>query len=152
MTKDARALLREHATETFADALRAIRIDEGCTQAEFAKLLEVSTKTISRWELGVTVPNEFQAHGVVEAITLLYPQFRARFAVALHVAVDMPQPPPPPNMAILKAALDGALFEATEILGVPPQKVREAVALVLERVALIGVDAQTAAKMVTGQA
>ncbi len=121
MTKRERSFMKEHARETFGDALRALRQEEGFSQEQFAKLLEVSTKTISRWELDETFPNEFQAHGLVEAISSLYPQSRARIALALHVAVDMPQPssPPQPNMAILKAALDGALFEATEILGVP---------------------------------
>jgi hypothetical protein len=33
----------------------------------------------------------------------------------------------------------------------PPQKVREAVVLVLERVVLIGVDAKTAVKLMSGK-
>jgi hypothetical protein len=89
---------------------------------------------------------------VVTVLGAGYPEYRDRLAIALGFELEKaPAPPPGPNKAILKAALDGALFEATEKLGVPPQKVREAVAVVLERVALIGIDAKTAAAMVIGK-
>ncbi|MGO8992159.1 MAG: helix-turn-helix domain-containing protein [Polyangiaceae bacterium] len=144
-------MVKSQETEKFGDVLRELREADGETQESMGILLGLSTKTISRWELGETRPDKFQVHGVMAGLGASHPAYRTRLALAL--GLDVPDEPPPaagPNMTILKAALDGALFEATEKLGVPPQKVREAVALVLERVALLELDPKTAAKLVKG--
>jgi transcriptional regulator with XRE-family HTH domain len=144
-------MVKGEEKEKFGDLLRMMREEAGHTQESFGLLLGLSTKTISRWELGETIPGKYDRHGVVNVLGAGYPEYRERVGLSLGLEIeDAPAPPPGPNMAILKAALDGALFEATEKLGAPPQKVREAVALVLERVALLGLDPKTAAKLVSG--
>jgi hypothetical protein len=141
--------------ETFAHILREVRELSGLTQPELAEALGVSTKTISRWELGEVLPGRLQHHALVTCIGALAPTHTERAAAVfgktvVSLPVEAPQEPRP-NMAILKAALDGALFEAVEKLGAPPATVREAMVIVLERVALLGVDAKTAAKLVAGK-
>jgi transcriptional regulator with XRE-family HTH domain len=131
--------------------LKDVRGALGIIQADLAKHLLVSPKTVARWENGEGFPDRLQRHGVVATIAQIAPAFHAAAAAALSVPIPTPAVVPAPNMAILKAALDGALFEATETLGMPPQKVREAVVLVLERVVLIGVDAKTAVKLMSGK-
>jgi transcriptional regulator with XRE-family HTH domain len=140
------------AEDTFGQLVRWVRTAADVTQAELAERIGVSPKTVSRWEQLLLVPEVLQRPGIVAALGKLAPEYHERLATVLGVPIERPAPPPAgPNMAILKAALDGALFEATEKLGAPPATVREAMVIVLERVALLGVDAKTAAKLVTGK-
>ena len=136
-------MVKSQETEKFGDVLRELREADGETQESMGILLGLFDEDDSRWELGETRPDKFQVHGVMAGLGASHPAYRTRLALAL--GLDVPDEPPPaagPNMTILKAALDGALFEATEKLGVPPQKVREAVALVLERVALLELESE----------
>jgi transcriptional regulator with XRE-family HTH domain len=142
---------KDDGIEPFRRAFRALRQELQLMQEPMGELFGVSTKTVSRWELGYTAPDEFQRHGVVAKVAEHCPRFRNRIAVSLGLEAEAPQVDAPPNVSLLKAALDGALFEATELLGAPPAKVREAVALVLERVALTGLDLPTAAQLVRGK-
>ena len=143
-------MAKNEERETFREALRDVRREERFTQAEMAHVVGVSPKTLARWENEEGHPGN-GAHGVVAAIGARFPKHRDRIALSLGVPVVAVPPPPAPNMALLAAALDGAVYEATEKLGVPAAKVREAMASMLERVALTGLDAKTAAKMVAGK-
>jgi transcriptional regulator with XRE-family HTH domain len=140
------------AEDTFGQLVRWVRTAVDVTQAQLAEEIGVSAKTVSRWEQLKLVPEVLQRPGIVAALGKLAPEYHGRLATVLDVAIERHAASAAgPNIAILKAALDGALFEATEKLGAPPATVREAVVIVLERVALLGVDAKTAAKLVTGK-
>jgi transcriptional regulator with XRE-family HTH domain len=43
--------------ETFASRLRTSRLARGWTQEQFARLLDVSSMTVSRWERGEQQPD-----------------------------------------------------------------------------------------------
>ena len=49
-------------------SLRAARVNKGLIQKEAAKRLQVSNKTLSHWENGVSFPNPLQ----IDAICNLY--------------------------------------------------------------------------------
>ena len=124
--------------------------DRETTQAELAKLLGVSQKTLSRWLHGQSAPDLLQGHGLAVVLGAQSPGEAQEIREALGLT-DPDAAQSAPNRAMLGSALEGALFEATETLGAPPQKVREAVAQVLDRVASLKVDARTAAKLVRGK-
>jgi DNA-binding transcriptional regulator YiaG len=51
-----RELKKAKHQQSTKDVFRAIRLMMGLTQEEFADLLTVTSKTVSRWELGHCVP------------------------------------------------------------------------------------------------
>ncbi len=44
-------------SKAFADRLRRLRTEKGCTQEKLAELLGVSPQSVSRWECGTTLPD-----------------------------------------------------------------------------------------------
>jgi transcriptional regulator with XRE-family HTH domain len=141
--------------ETFGEVFRDMRHHAHLTQAGMATTFGISKKTVSRWELGETMPDPFQKHGIAAAVRAGFPEHYRRMAIAMGFELEAPTSSAAqaaqaaaPSPAILEAALEGALFEAAELLGAPREKVREAVLLVLERIVLVDVDVKSALRMV----
>ena len=129
------------------------------TQAELGRWLAVSAKTFARWEDNAAFPTRLQIPGVIATIGTHAPDLVDRASQLLGV-----EPPPRParlgapeataavraSPTIAKVALEGALFEAAERLGVPSARTREVAVLLLERAALLGLGGSEAAAILRG--
>jgi DNA-binding XRE family transcriptional regulator len=131
---------------SFAAVLEEMRDTARFTQAELGSYLHVSPKTLARWENGQGMPSDLEKHGVYRKLTILVPGYEAQLAPVFGFELSA-EPAVPAGHAVVKAALDGAVFEAAVALGAPPEKVRAAAIALLERVALVGVDPRAAAKL-----
>jgi DNA-binding transcriptional regulator YiaG len=159
---DAASAPVDAAEESFAELCKALRVEFRLNQGELGERLGVSQRTVARYEDGV-IPLPLQAPGVAMVIESFAPHYAARVRAALALPAparveDAPTVAAPPqaisaplaNGAILKAALEGALFEAGERIGAPSARVREAALIVLERAALLGLGTTEAAAILRG--
>lgn len=56
--------------------LRAARINKGLTQAELARLINVSKKTVCSWENGKTMPNCGKIKAICDVLGTSYDDIR----------------------------------------------------------------------------
>lgn len=57
-------------------SMKALRIDRGLTQAEFASALNVTKKTVSSWESGKTHPKVDKIEAICEVLSVPYDDIR----------------------------------------------------------------------------
>jgi putative transcriptional regulator len=57
-------------------SIRALRIDRGMTQAELAKALNVTKKTVGSWEQGKTCPRLDKIEAICEVLGASYDSIR----------------------------------------------------------------------------
>lgn len=57
-------------------SIKALRIDRGLTQAEFADALNVTKKTVSSWEQGKTCPKLDKIEAICETLGVTYDSIR----------------------------------------------------------------------------
>lgn len=57
-------------------SIKALRIDRGLTQAEFAKALNVTKKTVSSWEQGKTCPKLDKIEAICDTLNVPYDSIR----------------------------------------------------------------------------
>ena len=149
----------EDPFDDFCGLLVALRKEKGLTQGALGSILYVSQKTIHRWEDGARPP-PLLARGILVALDAYAPHYVSTASEALQIVYPVAHPlappetgldgqpsAPPPNPAVVKAAFEGALFEASERLGASSARVRDAVLLVLERMTLLQLDAEAAARI-----
>jgi len=125
------------------------------TQPRLAEWFGVSGKTFARWEDRAAFPTKLQVPGILAALATHAPEYTDRASRVLGVEPTPPRPAAPAtpatviaSPAVAKVALEGALFEAAERLGLPSGRAREVAVMVLERVALLGLAVGEAAAMI----
>jgi len=57
-------------------SIKALRIDRGMTQEEFATALKVTKKTVSSWESGKTCPKLDKIEAICETLGVTYDSIR----------------------------------------------------------------------------
>lgn len=57
-------------------SIKALRIDRGMTQEEFAKALNVTKKTVGSWEQGKTRPKLDKIEAICETLGVTYDSIR----------------------------------------------------------------------------
>ena len=72
---DAKSVLRV-GTQLDSMSMKAIRIDRGLTQADLAKAVGVTKKTVSSWESGKTHPSVDKVDAVCRALNVAYDHVR----------------------------------------------------------------------------
>lgn len=134
---------RSASVDDFDTVFREVKELLKLTFEEAAGRIDVSKKTLETWLKHP--PNVHRRRAIVAAFPDVPRPLRARLAASLGI--------PPgdeaakPDTALLKAALEGALFEAAETLDAPARDVRKAFGLLLARVAGLGIDVQTASAL-----
>jgi DNA-binding XRE family transcriptional regulator len=142
--------------DSFARLCKDLRKGRHMTQEQVGQWFAVSAKTFARWEDEAAFPTRLQIPGVIAAIGMHAPDLVDRASPLLGVA----SPPRPAALGapaavvasptITKIALEGALFEAAERLGVSSARTREVAVLLLERAALLGLGVSEAAAILRG--
>jgi hypothetical protein len=117
------------------------------TFQEAASRLGVSKKTLETWL--VRPPKLHRRRAIVDAFPELPRELRVRLAASLGVALV--EASPKPESALLRGALEGALFEAAETLDAPARDVRKAFGVLLARVAGMGIDLATASALLAAR-
>jgi hypothetical protein len=136
--------------ESFAEVLPAAKDALKLTNADVAARMRVSKGAIEYWLQHAPPPHRRQS--IVDAFPDLPAELRRRLAASLGIVVAVAEErPPAPDPAMIKAALEAALFEAAETMNAPARDVRKAFAALLARVAALGVDAGTASAIVGGK-
>jgi hypothetical protein len=103
----------------------------------------VSKKTLETWLK--RPPNAHRRRAIVDAFPELPRELRVRLAKSLDVPLI--EASAKPDSALLRGALEGALFEAAETLNAPARDVRKAFGVLLARVAGLGIDVATASAL-----
>lgn len=57
-------------------SIKALRVERGMTQAEFARALQVNKKTVSAWELGKTCPKLDKIEAICATLGVEYDSIR----------------------------------------------------------------------------
>ena len=142
------AHLAEATSEQFAGALTATRKAAGLRQNQLAEELELSPRTVMRWEGGKAMPRVDVRDRIV-AWLRARPGPEAELALAamgsLFVRPAPPPPPAPPSPSPeatrdARLALEQALYRAAEAHDVPARAARQIVlaVLVAAEIAAIG--------------
>jgi hypothetical protein len=148
----------DETKDSFAQLCKDLRQGRHMTQAQIGRWFAVSAKTFARWEDKAAFPTKLQIPGVIAAIGTHAPDLVDRASPLLGVD---PSPRPAAvgpathqtvvaSPTIAKVALEGALFEAAERLGVPSARTREVAMLLFERAALLGLAVSDAAAILRG--
>ena len=135
------------------------------TQAQLGAWFKVSGKTYSRWENGAG-PTKTQVLGILVALRANAPAYAERARRTLDGGDEEGLPTPAPALpsgpvaaappapivspAVVRAAFDGAVFEAAEKLGVSSARTRDAAVLLFERAALLGLGVDEATAILRG--
>ena len=122
-----------------AVALAAARRQLNLTQGELAERLDLSKRSISRWESGHWSPMRMNHAAILETFAGL-PAPMLRELTTLLVGVDPGGPSPAPLPAVdARGTIELLVFRAAEELDLGPRRVRGAIARVLEGIERAGV-------------
>ena len=152
-------------TLRFRDAVDRLREEQGLNQAQLARTLGISTRTLSNWECGYWLPPFKQRLHVVLALRAMPPAYVIEIAEALGVASDSavapllqpfrdalraddpkgvvaspPPPPPPPRPSAeeMRALLDGIVREGADGMNVAANDLRAVMKRALDAAAGVG--------------
>ena len=130
-------------------ALTAARRQLNLDQSELAAKLEVSKRSISRWESGHWSPARMTHAAILQTFAPLPPSM-LRELTRLLVGVDPGGPPSPAAPAVdARGTMDALVYRAAEELDLGPRRVRAAIAGLLEGIERAGLSPRVAREALT---
>jgi transcriptional regulator with XRE-family HTH domain len=153
---------------SFGTILVAARTAAGVSRSEIAKECDVEPRTVARWEADENDPSTdakwlilHLLHESGRAPRPLLEQLADASDIALwqlgidpppHAAPAAPPPAPVAPSPAARKAIDDAVREAAEDLGVDPRTLRPVLRRLLEAIAATGVGTEDAARLVVRRA
>jgi transcriptional regulator with XRE-family HTH domain len=127
---------RAAAQPAFARVIREGRAQRELRQHVVAARLGFSTRTLSRWERGESLPQGMRMDDFLARLAELDRTWADQAAIALGLR----EPPPARDLAALRRAAHDAFYAAAERANLPPASLRAALDALFAALAAAGLD------------
>ena len=139
------------------DLIEEARLHHFRSQERLGDAVEVSRRTVQRWQSGESTPTSNELHRLARAVHPMGPNLARRIAVAGGTTPEalglvapalptgpaaVPAVPPPPD-----ALVDSVVCAAANVLGVPPASLHPALHAAFARARVLNLDAATVAQV-----